>query len=153
LKGVYNAQYQASGVNTARTLLYLTAPAAKVVEVLSVSVTNVNVTAAEQLDIIFSKITTLGTPTATTIVPRPTETGDQACGSTSKANVTGSEPTYENPPYVDRQGASNAGGYYYDPLPEERPTIAPGDSYGVKLAGTPASTYTLDINVRFREIG
>jgi hypothetical protein len=153
MKGVYNAQYQATTVSSARTLLYLTAPSTKVVEILSISVTNANITAAEQLDIFFSKITSLGTPTATTVTPRPTETGDQACGSTCKANVTASEPTYESPPYVDRQGPANVAGYYFDPLPEERPTIAPSDTYGVKLATSVGNSYTLDINVRFREIG
>lgn len=153
MRGVYNCQAQITSVSTSRTLAYITAPSGKVVEILSASVTDANITAAEQLDIGFGIISSLGTPTATSITPRPTEKGDQAAGSTTKVNVTASEPTYTGEPFTDRQSPPNTSGYFYDPLPEERPIIQPGDSYGLKLLTAPGNTYTFNVNLRFREIG
>jgi len=158
MRGTYTASYQLTGVAAAKTLLYLTAPSAAVVELLSAKVTNVNVTTAEQLDIGLAKITTLGTPTATTLTAKATEGGSGAAGSTVKANVTASEPTYEVDGasialYLDRQGMNNLSGYFYDPLPEERPAVAPSASVGIKLLATPSNSYTLDVELTWREIG
>jgi len=158
MRGVYTAAYQITGVTTSKTLMYLTAPSTAVVEILSAKVTDANVTTAEQLDIGIAKIATLGTPTATTLTPKPIEAGSSSAGSTVKGNVTASEPTYEVDGssialFIDHQGASNMAGYYYDPLPEERPIVSPSASIGIKLLAVPSNSYTLNVVLTFREIG
>lgn len=158
MRGTYTASYQITGVNASKTLLYITAPSTAVVELFSAKVTNANIAAIENLDIGIAKITTLGTPTATTLTPKPTEGGSNASGSTVKGNVTGSEPTYEVDgssiaQFVDRQGFNNQVGYFYDPLPEERQVVAPSATYGIKLFTSPTNTYTLNVEITYREIG
>ena len=158
MRGVYTASYEISSVSTAKTLLYLTAPSTAVVELLSAKVTQRGVTTPEQLDIGIAKISTLGTPTATTLTSKPTEGGTSAAASVVKGNVTASEPTYEVdggsiPLYIDHQDPNNLGGYYYDPLPEERPVVAPSGSVGIKLLTAPSTAYVLVVALTFREIG
>lgn len=159
MRGVYTAAYRIAGVSAAKTLMYLTVPSNKVVEILSVSVTNESNETNEQLLVGLQRVTTLGTPTATTITPKPHETGDQAAGSTVKANVTASEPTYpaiaagaDIPGAFGLEGASSLGGWYFDPTPEERPIVPGGETVGLRLVNAPTS---LDLVVRwtFREIG
>jgi hypothetical protein len=157
MKGVYTASYQITGVTgAAKTLMYITATSSAVVELLSASVTQIGVTAEEQLDFRLAKISTLGTPTATTITPKGSETS--TAGSTVKANVTASEPTYEQDGSsidlsIDRQGSSSLSGYFYDPQPEDRPIIPPSGTVGLKLVSSPTNTYTLNVQIKFREIG
>lgn len=159
MRGAYVASYQATGVSAAKTLMYITAPATACVEIFSAKVTEVGVTTAEQYDIGLAKITTLGTPTATTITPKVTETGTSVSACVVKANVTANEPTYEVdggsvPLYLDHQGVSNVAGYYYDPLPEERPIIAPSATFGLKLLANPVTSIGfLNIEISYREIG
>ena len=158
MRGVYTASYEISGVAAAKTLLYLTAPSNAVVEIFSAKVTQRGVTTPEQLDIGLAKISTLGSPTATTLTPKKTEDGSASSGCTVKGNVTASEPTYEVdgssiPLYLDHQDPNNLGGYYFDPLPEERPTVAPSATVGIKLLTNPSNTYTLVVSITFREIG
>ena len=152
MQGVYTFQYQITGVNSARTLLYLAPPSTQAMEILSAKVTQTNVTASEQLECMVSRIATIGGPTATTISPTLTEPTTPAFGGTAKANVTASEPTYGSV-QIDQNGWPNVGGYFYDPLPEERVIIAPGAYVGLKLLSTPSNTYTLDCTMTVRCIG
>jgi hypothetical protein len=151
MRGVYNARYQITGVTAAKTLMYLTAPSGKVVEIISASVTNLDNDTNEQFEACLNTVSSLGTPTATSVTPDPTEAGDQAAGSTVKGNVTASEPTYGNAQF-GREGASLLAGWFFDPLPEERPTVAPSATIGLRLLTAIAST-GLNVNIRFREIG
>ncbi len=159
MRGVYTAAYRISGVAAAKTLMYITAPADKVVEILSASVSNESAETNEQLICGFQRVTTLGTPTATTITPKPHEAGDQAAASTVKANVTASEPTYpaisagaDIPGAFGLEGFASVGGWFYDPTPEERLTVPGQGTLGLRLVVAPTS---LDIVIRltFREIG
>jgi pyruvate/2-oxoglutarate dehydrogenase complex dihydrolipoamide acyltransferase (E2) component len=109
MQGVYTASYQITSVTTSKTLMYVTAPSTGVVQILSAKVTETNVTTNEQLEFRLAKIATLGTPTATTLTPKPTESKSPAASSTVKGNVTASEPTYEQDGAsidlsIDRQG-------------------------------------------------
>jgi len=159
MRGVYTAAFRISGLSAAKTLMYLTAPSNKVVELLSASVTNETNETNEQLLCGFQRVSSLGTPTATSITPKPHENGDQAAGSTLKANVTASEPTYpavgqdaDIPGAFGLEGFASLGGWFFDPTPEERPIIAGGDTWGLRMVSTPTS-FDAVIKLTFREIG
>lgn len=150
MKGVYTAATKISALAAAKTLMYITAPSAKVVEILSVTVTNESNATNFQMEVAIANITTLGTPSATAITPTPHESGDQACGSTVKYNVTASEPTYGTT--ITQEGAASLVGYRHEPLPEERIYVAPSSSVGIRLITTP-STADFDVRLTFKEIG
>jgi hypothetical protein len=152
MRGVYEASYKISGLNSARTLLYITAPANKVVQVIGASVTNASNATNQQLECYVKRISSLGTPTATTVTPSPTETGDAAAGSTVKANVTGSEPTYGSNTQLGYRGFPSLAGWEYAPEPEERPHIAGSDSWGLYIPST-ATSFDAIVRLSFREIG
>jgi hypothetical protein len=158
MRGVYTAQYRIAAVTTAKTLMYFTAATDKPIEVLSASVTNESNESNEQILCGFQRITTLGTPTATTVTPAKHEPGDQAAASTVKANVTASEPTYgsiaQGADIINAyglEGAASLSGWNFPPTPEERFTIKSGDSYGLRLVNTIASA-DLVVRVTFREL-
>lgn len=154
-RGVYNAGGKCAAVVAAKTLLYLTAPSGKVVEIHSISVTNESNITNFQMQIQVQRITTLGTPTATAVVASPTEPGDQAAGSTIAINVTASEPTYSSNCPLDQQGVSVINGYYYEPMRDaDLEYVGSAASIGVRLIApsSPAST-DFDVWIRFREIG
>src|SRR5260370_3961784 len=94
MRGVYTAASKISGLNAQKTLMYLTAPAAKVVEIIAATVTNESNVTNQQVEIQIANITTLGTPTATAVKPTPHEARHHAAGSTVKGNVTASDPSY-----------------------------------------------------------
>lgn len=151
MRGVYNASIQISGLAAARTLMYITAPSLAGVEILSVAVTNATNETNEQLEIELAQIGTLGTPTATTVTPAKNEQGDQAAACTVKGNVTASEPTFDTT-FYDRQAFASLSGYYFSPMPEERPIIKPAASAGLYLVTAPSSAITFNVNIRFREL-
>jgi hypothetical protein len=150
VKGVYTAATKISGLNASKTMAYLTAPSAKVAEILSVTVTNESNANNFQGEVAIKNITTLGTPTATQVTPTPHEKGDQACGSSTYFNVTASEPTYGST--ITQEGFASLVGYRHEPTPEERIYVAPSQSIGVYLATTPTS-FDCDVRITFREIG
>ncbi len=154
MRGCYEASYAIAALAAAKTLMYITAPATACVEILSASVTNRSNETNEQADCVISKISSLGTPTATTVTPSKTEQGDQAAGSTVKGEVTGSEPTYATGPAIEhgRGGFASLAGWQYAPIPEERVVIAPGASWGIRLLSSP-SAFDAAVCIRFREIG
>ena len=67
----------------------LPAPANKVVEILSASITDASNTTNAQLAAAFQQVTTLGTPASTSVTPTKGEQGDQASGSTVTAPAPG----------------------------------------------------------------
>lgn len=154
MRGVYEASIKISGLSAAKTLMYITVPSNKTVEVLSAEVTNLTNETNEQCEATFQLISSLGTPTATTITPTKAEQGDQAAGSTVKGNVTASEPTYSSSPNVEvgRKGFASLAGYQYAPVPEERPVLAGGSSWGLQLLNSP-SAFDAMVVLRFREMG
>jgi hypothetical protein len=152
MRGVYSASIKISALAAAKTLMHITAPASEVVEILSVEITNLSNETNEQLEATLQHITTLGTPTDTDLTPSKHELGDQASGSSVAGNVTASEPTYTANTEIGYAGFSSLSGYRYDPLPEERPTVANSASMGLRMLSTPTS---LDVIVKmtYREIG
>lgn len=159
MQGVYSAAYRISGNTAAKTLMYLTAPATGVVEILSASVTNESNETNEQIACALQRITNLGNPTATTVTPADHESLSAAASSTVKANVTASEPTYgaisQGADIVGAfglEGAASLGGWYFDPTPEERVLVPPSGSLGLRLLNAITSA-DLVVRLTFREIG
>ena len=153
MRGVYEATIRISALSAVKTLLYITAPAARAVEILSAAVTNESNVTNQQLECTLQTVTTLGTPTGTALTPTKMEQGDQASGSTCVGNVTASEPTYTANTEVGREGWASLAGYRFQPLPEERPTIAPSATMGLRLINTTPTAFDCDVRVVYREIG
>ena len=152
MRGVYTATVAISGLAGAKTLAYITAPSSKVVEILSAEVSNTSNATNQQLLATLQRVTTLGTPTGTALTPAKHEAGDQAAGSTAVGNVTASEPTYTADTEVGRSGFASLAGWRFDPVPEERPIIAPSATLGLRMISTPTSFDAL-VRITFREIG
>jgi hypothetical protein len=153
MRGVYTAQYEITGLSAAKTLMYITAPSSAIVEILSAEISNETNETNEQLVACFQRVSSLGTPTATTLTPSKHEAGDQAAASTVKANVTASEPSYSSNTEIGPAGFSSLGGWRFDPLPEERPAIAPSASLGLRLLTATNTSFDGRIRITFREIG
>lgn len=154
MRGVFRAVDTISGVTTAKTLLYIEVPTDAVIEILSARITCQDEDTSEQIMAELNRIATLGTPTATTITPKPTEEGSAAFGGTVKSNVTASEPTYDaEEAAIHSGGANKLAGWEYVPLPEERPIISPGDDVGLRLIDAIANSSDLTAEIVFREIG
>lgn len=153
MRGVYRANVAITGITTGKTLVYITAPSNKVVEILEAHVTPAGSNVTNQnAEVCWQLVGTLGTPTGTTLTPTKAEQGDQAAGSTVVGNVTASEPTYTSNTQFDRQGFGSLGGYRHQPLPEDRLTIAGAATWGLRLLTTITSA-DLTVEVTFREIG
>lgn len=154
MRGVYTASYRISSLSAAKTLLYLTAPARRVVEILSASVTNESNEENEQLLCTLQSISGYtAAPSGTSVIPAAHEPGDQASTCTIVANVSGNEPTYSNNTELGREGFSSLGGYYYDPLPEERPIVPTTGALGIRMLNAPAGSFDAVVKITFREIG
>lgn len=154
MRGVYRLTGTIATVTTAKTLAYITASATAPIELLSARVSCENEDTSEQIYVELNRIATLGTPTATVDVPKPTEEGSAAFGGTAKVNVTASEPTYDGiTDAIAAGGANKLGGWEYVPLPEERPIIAPSDTVGLRLVDAIANSSDISYEITFREIG
>ncbi len=154
MRGVYSASYRISALAASKTLMYLTAPARRVVEILSASVTNESNETNEQLLCTLQQVSgyPLGAPSGTAVTAAPHEPGDQAASTTIVANVSGNEPTYFANTEVGREGFSSLGGYYFDPLPEERPVVPTTGVLGLRMINSPTA-FDAVVKVTFREIG
>lgn len=153
MRGAYSAQIAISTVTAAKTLLYITAASTKIVEIISAFITpSGSNTTNQNCRACWQKIGTLGTPTGTSLTPTPTEQGDQAASSTVVGNVTASEPTYTSNVVHAHMGFSSLGGYQYGPVPEERLTIPPSGSWGLRLLDAVTSC-DLVVNCVFVERG
>jgi hypothetical protein len=125
--------------------MYLTAPAGVNVRLLSASITNSSNGTNQQLEAILARISALGTPAATLVTITQEEVHDQASQSVVYANVTSSEPSYAAVALKD-EGFASLSGWYYQPMPEERPLISATTSVGLKLniAPTVATDFLVD---------
>lgn len=153
MRGKYYAKIAITSLNSQRTLTYGTAPAGKIVEVLNIHVGDTSNATNQQLRLVLSKVSSLGTPTGTALTPTKDEIGDQAAASTWVGNVTASEPTYATGPAVERRdrGVPMIGGYNESFGPGEC-VIAPGDTWGLRLLTTPTS-FDAVVEVEFVERG
>lgn len=154
MRGVYRAQQQVTGITAGRTMIYITAPANKVVEILGASITPIGANVTNQiLEAALQRVSSLGTPTASSLTPSLAEPGDQAAGSTVAGNVTASEPTYAANTQHGKQGFSSLAGWQHAPVPEERIVVPGGATVGLRLLTGSFTSADFDAEVVFREIG
>lgn len=152
---VFTSTYKTGTITTAKTLAYITSPSTAIVKLLSAEVVAPDDDLNEQMDIALQKITSLGTPTATPITPSKHEAGDSAAGSTTKFDVTASEPTYgaANVDVIGRKGAPSLAGWNYSPLDKEELIIAPSTSWGLRLLTNLGTGKALTVRLTFGEVG
>lgn len=153
MRGVYTAHVAiAASTLAAKTLLYGTNGSSSIIEILSAQVTDANQTTVEQLNIGISRVTTAGSPAGGAVDINKSEASSATTGVTWLSNLT-SEPTTYAADYIDHQGSTNMGGYFYDPLPETRKYIAPGGAFGLRLLTALANSTSLIVQITYREIG
>jgi hypothetical protein len=154
MRGIYTVTAKLSAIASAQTLLYLTAPAGKIVELQGLVVTNESNSTSYQMQVALTDIGGFpATPTATAKIPKPKEPGDQAAGSAVFVNVTANEPNYAAAARMQR-GVPSVIGLTWEPLERDRyEYVAPGQSIGVRLVTTPGAATDFDVEITFREIG
>ena len=153
---VYTSSHKTSGnISTAKTLAYITSPSTAVVRLLRAEVVAPDDDVNEQMDIGLQKITTLGTPTASSVTPTKHEAGDAAAGSTTKFDVTASEPTYGSADVdvVGRKGSPSLAGWSYMPSEKEELVIPPSTTWGLRLLTNLNTGKLLTILLTFGEVG
>ena len=151
MRGVYTISIDIAGITEDKTLILLTSPSTAVLEILSAQVSNLNNETNEQWDIGLFHVTTIGSPTGTSITPEKHERLDAAASATGLGDLDG-EPSAYNSAAIDKQGVASLGGYRYDPTPEERPIVGPSRAIGLRLLTSPAET-DISASIIFREIG
>lgn len=156
----YAAVFEDVAVSAAQDLFEITAPTDAAVIVHSVRVgqsSDFGDAAAEGLSIsmVRGEATTSGSG-GSTVTPAPLEAGFAAAGSTVEANNT-TKQTVGSPAgtlTVLYNDAFNVQvGFLYQPVPEERPIISPGDLFTVELVGAPTDALTMSGTIVFEEIG
>lgn len=152
MRGVYTAEIEIASVSAGKTIILIEAPSTKTIEILSTSITNMDNDVSEQLEAGLFRVTTEGSPSGTSITPTKHEVGDSASGITATGDLS-AEPTTYDSTAIDRQGFNNLGGYFYDPIPEEKPTIPPGGLLGLRLLSAPDTAFKCAAKITFREIG
>lgn len=151
---VYTVHESIVTVTTPKTLLYIETHATRPIQILSASVTCPDEDTGEQISVELNRIVTLGAPTATTRVPKPTSELFAAYGGVCKVNVTASQPAYDA--YLDAiaaGGTNKLGGWYYDPKPEELTVVAAADDVGIRLVDALSVSSTIVVAITFAEIG
>jgi hypothetical protein len=155
MRGVYTSAAKAPAITSAGTLAYITAPSNKVVEILSITVTNESNATNYQMEVQLCPITTLGSPSNyTNVTPQQHEAGDQSAGSS--VNIASGNTRTEPSVYgtaLTQEGAASVIGYRHEPQPEERINLTNGKNLGVRLITTPGASTDFDVRVTFREIG
>lgn len=153
MRGKYDANVKITGLNSARTLMYITPAANTIVMMKYTSVTDATVTpVSQQIECKWQRVNALGTPTATALTPSPHETGDQAAASVVKGNVTASEPTYVANTDVGHESANVLAGWRYEP-DDEGQVMSPGSTWGLVLVSTPGTAFDANVLATFRELG
>lgn len=151
MRGVYSASMSISSLDAAKTLILLQIPSSCVVEILSASVSNKTAETNEQIEVGIYRVGTLGSPAGTSITAVKSEAGDATSGLTILGNLSGEPNAYATIP-IDLQGVASLAGYRYDPMPEERPIIAPSAAVGLRLLSSPDG-FDAVAKITWREIG
>lgn len=123
-----------TGVQTAPyTLAYFTAATNQSLFVTAAKVTARSDATNEQIRLVFQRISALGSPTATAVIPRPLGDQDNAAAFSAAIEVTAGEPTYASNTEINEDSGPSVTGWRYNPVVDERLEIRGGDSWGLRL--------------------
>lgn len=151
MRGVYTASAKITALAAAKTVMYVTAPSNKIVEVLSATLTDENNATNFQFRGSFTRVAAVGSPSGTAVTPQPHESGDAAAGSTVVANIT-NEPIYFGTD-LWTESAPSLFGWKHEPVrDDEKLYITPGQTLGLRIITTPTS-FDCDVRWTFKEIG
>ncbi len=154
MQGVFKIQGSITGITTAKTLCYIETHATRPIEIYSSHISCEDEDTSEQIYAELNRITTLGSPTGTVIVAKPSEEGSSSYSGICTVDVTGGEPTYDSVnDAIHAGGANKLGSWEYMPLPEERTIVAANDDVGLRLIDDLANASALSFHISFREIG
>jgi|SRR6266568_8187827 len=154
MKGVFTVRQQISSLSTAKTVLLGTNPTGTIIEIIEAYLTNASQSTLEQLDIGLFIVTTLGSPTGTSITAanvQKSEAGSADTVLTWTSDLTAEPTTYNaNPLHVE--GVINVAGYKFEPVPEARRFVGSGKSFGLRLLGTPTNAFKAECMITYREL-
>lgn len=153
MRGVYEAQISIPSLSAAKTLILIQVPSTIIVEILAARITNASVDTNEQLEAALYHVDSLGSPAGTTITPAKKEPGDQASACTLLGDLSAEPTTYSSTAFHGLEGFSNLAGYRFDPLPEDRPVVAPTKALGLKLITNPATAFKALLSLEWIERG
>jgi len=160
MRGVYSARIVHTALAAAKDLLILTAPANRVIEILSAHISNRTQETNEQLEAGLFRATAAGVGAATAITKKPHEPNDAASGATlehtyaTTQNVLDADPVGTTEP-----GFASLSGWHHTPIPEERiyvtGTAAEPDTNIIALRLITATFTAFDCvaSITWREIG
>lgn len=151
MKGVYTTPCKITGVNSARTVIFLKNVSSRVLEILEAKIEQCGSnTSSQQLQVGLQPCHSPGSISANqTLTSTPQEYNDQASAITAYGDLT-AEPTYAG--YNDRQAAPSIGGYWYLPRKETCAYVAPSDGIGLVLLSAPTSADFV-CHIKHRELG
>jgi len=153
MRAVYIARANMS-LSTAKTAMLGTLPSGTLIEILEAKLMNTDQEAHEQMRVGLFRVTTLGSPTGTSLTAanvQKTEPGASNTGLTWTVNLTGEPTTYDANP-LDIEGVPNEIGYHFEPIPEDRPWIGSGASFGLRLMDNLTNTITAECVIKYREL-
>jgi hypothetical protein len=154
MRGVYSVQAEISSLAAAKSLLVGTNASSKVLELIDAWITNADVVTPEGMTGAISRITSLGSPTGTSIAAANVakmEPGSADTIVTWLSNITASEPTYSSV-HAHYEGFLNVAGFRWESRPENRIYIPPSASFGLRLLSTPTSFKAI-FGITYRELG
>jgi hypothetical protein len=150
MRGVYTATIKIAGLAASKTVLFVTAPPAANMRILSASISNSSNATNQQLEARLLRATAIGSASGTAITPTKEEAGDQASQATVIGNLT-TEPAYGTVFLAD-EGFASLSGWYFQPMPEERPVIFVATWVGLFLPVAPSAMDT-EVSMRWVEEG
>lgn len=149
---IYTAVIKTASVSAAKTLLLITCPADAVYRIVEAHVAAPEDDTNEQLEACFQRVNVLGSPAGTSVTPAPHSKGDAAAGATVLGDLSAEPTSYVASTEWGRRGFSSLGGYHFEPPPDTRPEVSPGDSVGLRLLGI-TSAKVLSVEVVLEELG
>lgn len=149
----YEAAYTCVSVSAAQTLIYITNTSTMALRVVYASAGISDVDTNEQTYACLQKVSSLGTPTGTTVTPAKLSNGDPASSVTCKADITASEPTYSANTQIGLESFPMIAGFRFAPQREtDYLEISPSETWGLRLLGAITSA-TVPVLIKFQEIG
>lgn len=145
---VYTATMDPTSVTVAKTLLNIEVDG-QLGLLLRASVSQVGLTASEQLRVFVQRASSGGTGTA--ITPVRMEFGDPVFGVIARSNLT-VEPLFTDAPYVE-EAFNVVNGWVWVPMPEERPVITNSFFIGLRLDVAPSAAAIFSAQLTFGLFG